>query len=219
MKDISAKEEEQLKKALVTAIIPSLVNDLHDSGMISDSDLLDKQIVNQKIKEFLNKKNRPQFRITVDHRSTILSLAERQNKEGNQQLSISLYATFVEHSLNSIIHHQCFKKKFDEKTKLEILRSVTLIGKCSWLIKILGLPPLKPDHVKTILAIADERNSFFHYKWKPDPDTDKIPDLDKEERVHNEKIKKIKALVKYLKSYETKVEYNGKKRKIIKASL
>jgi hypothetical protein len=125
----------------------------------------------------------------------------------------------VEHTLNSIIHHQCFKKKFDEKTKLDILRNVNLIGKCSWLIKLLGLPPMKSDHVKTILAIADERNSFFHYKWKPDPDTDKIPDLDKEDRVYSEKIKKIKALIKYLKNYETNQEYGGKKKKIIKVSL
>lgn len=219
MKNFSAKEEEKLKKAVVTAIIPSLVNHLHNSGIISDADLSDKQIVNQKIRNFLNRKNRPPWSITVDHRSTILSLADLQNKEGNRELSISLYATFVEHSLNSIIHHQCFKKKYDEKTKLEILRSVNLIGKCSWLIKILDLPPLKPDHVKTILAIADERNSFFHYKWKPDPDTDKIPDLDKDERIHNEKIKKVKALIKYLKNYETKQEYYGKKKKIFKASL
>lgn len=84
---------------------------------------------------------------------------------------------------------------------------------------MLGLPPLKSDYVKTILAIADERNSFFHYKWKPDPDTDKIPDLDREEKVHSEKIKKVKALIKYLKNYETKLEFGGKKKKIIRASL
>jgi hypothetical protein len=219
MKDFSAKEEEKLKKALVTTFIPSLVNDLHNSGIISDADLSDRQIVNEKIRQFLNRKNKPSFSIVVDHRSTILSLAEQQNKEGHRELSISLYATFVEHSLNNIIHHQCLKKKIDEKTKLEILRSVNLMGKCSWLIKILGLPPLKPDHVKTILTIADERNSFFHYKWKPEPDTDKTPDLDNDERIHNEKIKKAKALIKYLKNYGTKLEYNGKKKKIIKASL
>jgi hypothetical protein len=219
MTDFSAKEEEKLKKALVTAILPSLVNDLHNSGKISDADLSDKHIVNQKIREFLNSKNSPIFSLTVDHRSTILSLAELQNKEGHQEFSISLYATFVEHTLNSIIHHQCFKKKFDEKTKLEILRSVNLIGKCGWLIKVLGLPPLKSDHVKTILAIADERNSFFHYKWKPDPDTDKIRDLDREEKLHAEKIKKVKALIKYLKNYETKLEFGGKKKKIISAAL
>lgn len=219
MKDFSAKDEEKLKKELFTAIIPSLVNDLHNSGIISDADLSDKHIVKQKILEFLNSKSKEVFSLIVDHRDTILSLAELQNKEGHKEFSISLYATFVEHTLNSIIHRQCFKKNFDEKTKLDILKNVNLIGKCSWLIKLLELPPLKSDHVKTILSIADERNSFFHYKWKPEPDTDKIPDIDKEDRVHNEKIKKVKALLKYLKNYETKIVYGGKKKKIIKASL
>lgn len=115
MKDFSAKQEEKLKKALVNAILPSLVNDLHNSGKISDADLSDKDIVNQKIRDFLNSNNKPIFSLTVDHRSTILSLAELQNKEGHQELSISLYATFVEHTLNSIIHHQCFKKNLMKK--------------------------------------------------------------------------------------------------------
>jgi hypothetical protein len=81
---------------------------------------------------------------------------------------------------------------------------------------LLDLPIIRQEYVKTILEISDERNSYFHYKWKPEPDTDKVPDLDKEKKDEEEKIKKIKSLLRYLKAYETKFEFKGKKKHIDK---
>jgi predicted DNA-binding protein YlxM (UPF0122 family) len=83
----------------------------------------------------------------------------------------------------------------------------------------LQLPPFKSEHVKTILSVSEERNSYFHYKWKNDPSFHEIIDLEKEEKIRIEKMKKIKSVIRYLKNYETKLEYEGKKKKIVKVAL
>lgn len=214
------KEEEKLKKSLAKLIIPSLVNEMHNVGLITDSDLLDRNIVSSKLKKYIDIHGSSIFKnIVIDHRDTILRIAEQQNNEGHTELAVALYATCVEHTLNNIVQVECIKKKYDAKTNLDILRNVNLSGKCSWLFKLLGLPALKEEHIKTILNIADERNSYFHYKWKPDPDSNKIIDLKKRDEIHIEKINKIKSLIKYLKRYETQQQFQGKKKKIVRASL
>ena len=215
----TSKDDSRLKQKLIQTVIPTLVNNLLRLGIITDNDLNNKEFVSRKIADYLKTAKDSAFEYVVDHRSTILEIAERENKNKNHDISIALYAIFIEHTLNSIIHIACINRKIDEKTQTEVLRNINLIGKCTWLLKLLELPPFKSDHIKTILSISDDRNSYFHYKWKNDRRFHVVHDMEKEERVHYEKIKKIKLVIKYLKSYETKQEYRGKKKKIIKASL
>lgn len=209
------KELEVFQRQIARIIFPEIVNQLHKSGEISNEELSNKKLVFKKIREFLDKnKGLPNLEIIVDHRETILESAENENKKGHFELSVTLYATFVEHTLNRIIHLACVSKKIDTKTQTEVIKNINIIGKCTWLLKLLELPPLNEKHVRTILAISDQRNSYIHYKWKPEKDTDKVPDLEKKNHQETEDLKKIKALLRYLKSYESKIEYNGKKRQI-----
>ena len=143
-----------------------------------------------------------------------MGVAKEQNNKGADDFSTALYATFVEHTLNRIIHLACVSKKTDVKTQSEIIKNINISGKCTWLIKLLNLPPFNTSHIKTIESISAERNSYIHYKWKPSKD--EISNHDREKIKINEKLKKIKSLLKYLRTYEAKIEFKGKKTKIVK---
>ncbi|MFT3844059.1 MAG: hypothetical protein QM725_03325 [Lacibacter sp.] len=213
----SEKSDKALQDKLAKSILPDFINSLHKEGIISESDLSDKKIVFEKLRGYMAKnKGNINWEIFVDHRETLIKVAETEIKKGHFEFAVALYATFIEHTLNRIVHLACSSKKIDNKIQTEIIRSVNIIGKCTWLIKLLDLPTIRQENVKTILSISDERNAYIHYKWKPETDTDKIPDLDKEKKEEDEKIKKIKSLLRYLKTYETKLEYKGKKKHIDK---
>ena len=57
----------------------------------------------------------------------------------------------------------------------------------------------------------------MHYKWKPEIDFDNMPDDENKEYDEQMKNKKIKSLIKYLKTYETRLEFKGNKKRIHKA--
>ncbi|MNQ64872.1 hypothetical protein D3C85_793120 [compost metagenome] len=209
------KNDKVFQDKIAKIVLPDLINSLHKEGVISDSDLLDKKKVFEKLRTFMAKnKGNMEFEIVVDHRETLIRIAEAENKNGHFQFAIAIYATFIEHTLNRIVHLACESKKIDKKVQTEIIRSVNIIGKCTWLIKLLDLPAIRQEYIKTILTVSDERNSYIHYKWKAETDNDKIPDLENEKNVENEKLKKIKSLLRYLKNYETKLEFKGKKKQI-----
>lgn len=215
---MTEKETKAIESKILKAVLSDFINSLHRDGIISTDDLSDKIKVTEKIKKYMAKhKDNLIFDIIIDHRETLLNVAEKESKDGHFELAVSLYATFVEHTLNRIIHLTCLLRKIDAKTQTEIIRNVNMIGKCSWLMVLLNLPAFRKEYVSTILMIAEERNSFMHYKWKPERDTDKVPEPEKKEKENQEKINKIKALLKYLKTYETRLEFRGKKRQINKA--
>ncbi len=210
---MNEKDKERLIKLIAKNAIPEMINSLHRDGVITDEELNDRGIVMRKVRKQLGKVH---FDIVVDHRKTLLMYAEEANKAENQELAIALYATCVEHSLNRIIHTECINKKIDSKTKTDILRTVNLMGKCTWLISLLGLPKIKEDYVKMIQQISEQRNSYFHYKWNPEPDSDKVPDPDRKREMHLGNIKKMKVLLKYLNSYNSRRAFRGKKATIHK---
>lgn len=208
----------RLEKQILSIVLPNLVNNLHRKGTLNDTDLNDKQILNDKLRDYIAK-NKLDFQIVVDHRETLLNVAEREFKAGHNDFSIALFATYIEHSLNRLIHLECERKKLDNKTCTEIIKSVGIIGKCTWLLKLLGLQPFRQEYLKIIFKITEERNAYIHYKWKPERDTDEVSNTAEQERKEEEKYKEIKKLMKYLKSYETRHEFAGKKNKIRAAVL
>jgi hypothetical protein len=211
------KNDLALEKWVAKSVIADLINSLHKERFITDKELADRDIVISKVKSYINKnKGNIDWQIIIDHRETIIEYAETAYKKENIELSIALYGTIIEHTLNRIIHLRCFEKKIDGKIQTEIIRNINIIGKCTWLLSLLDLPVLNEVHVKTIMLISEERNSYLHYKWKPEKDTDKVRDYNKEETEEIKKMKAIKSLLKYLKNYETKLEFKGNKSKIKK---
>ena len=200
----SKLSQKQINKLFFTPII----NKLFEDGLILESDFNNQDILKEKVDLFhFENAHRMEFPLLIDHRETLIRIADKEYENDHTELGVSLYATYVEHSLNRVIQLACKKKKLDEKTTIEIIKNINIHGKCSWLLLLLDLPAINPKHKKTILTLSDERNSYFHYKWKTDMDDDVEPKTNK----NIEKLKAIKLLLKYLRNYESKLEFKGKK--------
>jgi hypothetical protein len=206
---INKRQKKIYEKEIVQNVFTSIINQLFRDGKISENDFLNKKKITDIVGNYIVE-NHGDFEIvfTVDHRETILETANREYLNGNIELAIGLYATFVEHTLNKVIYISCNSKNIDLKTTVEIIKSINISSKCTWLLKLLGLPNLNANHLKTLLKIAEERNSYFHYKWKPE--VENTEKLDKE-KYREKKMNEIKLLLKYLKNYEAKIEFKGKK--------
>jgi hypothetical protein len=212
---MTPKERNKLIKDVAGIVLPNLVNDLYREGKIKDTDFNDKELIRKKLLEHINKID---FQIIIDHRKTILNVAEKEFTAGNFEISLTLFATFIEHTLNRLIHVECQRKNIENRTCSEIIKSVSIIGKCSWLLKLLGLPPIKAEYLKVIMKISEERNAYIHYKWKPEIDKDSDV-KDDNERKRKERYLEIKKLLRYLKGYDTRHQFGGKKNKIQNAAL
>lgn len=115
---------------------------------------------------------------------------------------------YFEHSLNALIQNKCQRRNIEEKMKNDIIRSIDIYGKLTWLPKLLGFKNFNANHLKAIKQLADDRNIFIHYKWKTDPD-----ELPKESELETE-FKNIKLAVRYMKSYETNLFFRKSKNKL-----
>ncbi len=98
----------------------------------------------------------------------------------------------TEHHLNDLIHLYCLEKSIDNKTQSTIIQSVNIWGKFTWLITLMEYPTFNKGHLNTIKLLADSRNSFVHYKWKDDPNFNKIIDSEKEKSQLERNLKKLK---------------------------
>jgi len=178
-----------------------IVSDMLKSGEINENDLINKKdiynILSEKIKNF-------EFKFILDHRSSLSDFANYHLNQKNFDLSIALFATIVEHSLNSIIALSCIQKNISSVTQKNVIQNTNIIGKCTWLLEILGLPPIIKRHVDNIRIISEKRNAYIHYKFQESAENYVIKD-------NEEFFKKIKLTIKYLKNYESKIIFSGKK--------
>jgi len=182
-------------------------------GDIKEDDLNDPHVLKTKMLSMLNNG----ISIVVDHRSTILDQAEIFVSQLRYEYAKVFFATYFEHSINSIISTQLSKNRISEKSKNELIKSISLPAKYTWLLELLGLPKFNETYRKTIASTADARNAFLHYKFTPEPDTDKIPNLDRENKRNISEIENIRKAVRYTKSYEAKITYRKNKRRLTSA--
>jgi hypothetical protein len=106
------------------------------------------------------------FAFTIDHRRSLLEQARSFSRDDEHQLACLVYATWVEHWLNSAIAHQAKRKGLEEGDVVTIIREASVRAKVSWLPKVLGLKPIAKHHVAAITKLTEARNAFVHYKWK-----------------------------------------------------
>lgn len=180
--------------------------------------LLDKGDLNLTDKEFTKKflhifKNEP-WAIVIDHRDDIAQQADSFLASGQHNYAALFYAMFFEHSLNNIISEQCIKRKIDEKTAIEVIRCTDIHAKLTWLPKLLGLPKFNENHIKIIKRVSEDRNAFVHYKWKAESDEPTDPNKETEE--FRKYFKQVKGTVKYVRQFNSRLMFNGLKKKIDK---
>ena len=77
-------------------------------------------------------------------------------------------------------------------------------------------PTFNKGHLNTIKLLADSRNSFVHYKWKDNPDFNKVIDSEKEKNQLVTEFEKIEKAIKYFKNYCNRIKFKGNKNRIEK---
>lgn len=187
-------------------VLKVLARNLYLQGEITEDQVNDKQLIEKLVLEDLERDGG--LYLVTDHRDDLLKHAKYFHKMGSKNMAIVMYAMFFEHAINAVIAKTLSEDGIKNKTKNEILRSAALKAKLSWILEILYLPKFNDKHKKFILNIAEERNSFVHYKFNaihedddPNEKTDKL-------------LVDIMKSVKYMKTYSTRVEYSGKKHTI-----
>ena len=191
-------------KSIGKFLVTSIMETLYQNGELSDDDIKDESKIQNKLKELL--KN-GKLDLIIEHRDSIIESARHFKKLKDRQKSILFYAIFFEHSLNSIIERVSSKRKIERKTITDIIKSVSIHGKTTWLLTLLDVPKLNDTHRSVILKVADERNSYVHYKWTPTVDEPYNEAEQKDEKLFNQ----IEKTVTYLKTFESKIVFNKKK--------
>lgn len=143
------------------------------------------------------RRKRTPFFTVIDHRDTILKEARLFSNSHKSELALLLYATWIEHFVNSLVEGAARKKKLPIHQVSDLIRDTPIRAKLSWLLHLLGLPPIPHSRQQYIEQIMQTRNSFVHYKWK-------FKNLD--DNSDDAQLKKIigptERIVSYLKHYE-----------------
>lgn len=195
---------------LFRMIYPHMVRSFFLNGDITIDDLNDKVVLNKKLQE-LNK--RSIYNVIIDHTSDLMTTAKTFRNANEVNKAKLFYATYFEHLLNGLIVNQCVKNRLDNKTINEIIRAVNIIGKLTWLTKLLKLPGIADNHKKVLLKLTDDRNAFVHYKHNPAPD--KINHND-EEQITKE-LNEIERALTYFKRHISTIKFKGEKTKFEEA--
>ncbi len=101
-----------------------------------------------------------------DHRPEILERARKFHAVHEPLDALLYYAIWIEHWLNDSITTLLRRRHFDEDLLPDVIRDVSLLGKVTWLMPLVGLPRLEPALAKGMKEISDARNAFVHWKYK-----------------------------------------------------
>jgi hypothetical protein len=73
---------------------------------------------------------------------------------------------------------------------------------------LFGYKPINEKHINVIKSLAEDRNSFVHYKWE----SRDLESANSDQKSRDlEFIKKVKLSVRYVKTYESNVLFDNKK--------
>ena len=121
----------------------------------------------REVTEFLDALD--EVNIVLDHTPNLLRQA-RAFRRSNNELACLFYALWIEHKLNSMIHTLASRKGFHEKEVERLLRESSCRAKCSWILRLFDIKSIHASHMNAINKLMELRNSFVHYKWKPQND-------------------------------------------------
>lgn len=151
-----------------------------------------------------------EFWPVIDRTRDLLQLARKFAREGDARVATLFYATWVEHWINSVVSIACERRGLPADEVVAIVRDSSLKAKTGWLLRLLGLKRIAAVHRSAILRLADLRNAFVHYKWKP-MNEQALADLDRD---YDALVKGFPKTVTYLQRYENEVLFAKAKRKL-----
>lgn len=192
------EEERQYSTIIIRKVVTSLVKEgLLDVNNMDRNDILHETL---KLIEDID------IKLVLDHKDNLLQYARKFRINNEIKLSYLLYATWFEHWINEIIYILGGRKNLNRNEINEIIRSTSIRGKYTWLLKLFEFEEIKEDYLELIFKLITFRNGFVHYKWEEENDKQK----DKEAIV----IEKIEEIIEYLMDIENQHIYNNSKEKL-----
>ena len=181
-------------KALAEMFITSFVVDDLRRGR-ADRSIADPAVFRQFLTKLSKDLKTGKVGVVTDYREGILREARRLSKADKKELAVLLFATWIEHFVNSLVEGQARKFGIEADETADMLRTTSMKAKVGWLLPLLKLPRMTSAKRTFIGQITEARNGFVHYKWKY-----RDPDVPKENQ--DSIFEKIDGLVRYLKRYE-----------------
>lgn len=155
----------------------------------------------------LRSKNDFKMGFIVDHTPDLLLEAREYRRHKKNEYACLMYATWIEHWVNSMVRFFAKKKHLGEKQIVEIIRGSNFNQKTTWLWSLLDAPSISSGHLINMSSLNQYRNSFVHYKWlRIDPEDDD------QDRKRDSVVEQIEKTIKYLLSYERRHVFDGKKK-------
>ena len=108
--------------------------------------------------------------LVVDHRESLHAEAKAQHEAAHVPISIILYATWIEHSINGLLIRGFERQRIPQRIIRTLIRSANVESKMKSLWSDAELPPLDHGLMRSIRQVTERRNAFVHYKWDPEPD-------------------------------------------------
>lgn len=102
----------------------------------------------------------------IVHTKELLREARRFRRKQENGFAVLFYATWCEHWLNSLIQTGCDQKALSTGCVEQIIRDASFRAKATWVIQLLGFPPIPSDQLGLISQLQNLRNGFVHYKFK-----------------------------------------------------
>jgi hypothetical protein len=203
---LSPKERrayQRLQRVVTGAVVEQAirVGDIDPQGK-SDSELRDEVIAYLRA-EFSHGKR---VEVVIDHTSTLLRQARQAHKAGDDEIAVILYATWVEHFVNKIVLTGSERCGLSREHGYEMLRDVSLRGKVTWLLPLVGFRAIGQAHLKTLTTLSERRNQYVHYKWKG------LNESRSEARSVRQLIETTEKTVRYLRRYERSVVFGDRLR-------
>jgi len=207
----------KLAKDILTGLFLSLFEDAICRGEINSSEInvqYFNDLYNNLKTDVENKKI--EWRFGINYTDSLLKEAKKYLSSNNYQLTIVLYATWIEHWINDIIQFAGIQKGLNNKEIISLIKSVNNESKYSWLLPLFDLPRISEPYKKKIKKVIDLRNSFIHYKWT----TKTEEEMDKEDKEYEKACIDAVKIIKYLKTYKSKNIFNRKKiEKIVRNNI
>jgi len=139
-----------------------------------------------------------ELRVALDHRDAIAEQAKALAGERRPLAALILYATWIEHWLNAVVVTAAVRRGVAPDQSEHVVRDAPFRAKITWLLQLVGLPPLDEERRKAIVVLTDLRNAYVHYKW-----SGRTPEeLEQEEERLRQIVQGSEELVKYLQEYE-----------------
>lgn len=160
---VNRMEWDELAAALLRSLAAQLVAD----GVIDPSGMTQEEFRSAFLAEMQGiREEGSEVKFILDHQDSVLEQARIFEEAEKADFAVMFYATWVEHWLNDMIVWKLQRAGTPQSDIVQLIRVTNLKRKIGKVWTDTFGEELDQNLVTCILALAERRNSFVHYKWQ-----------------------------------------------------